>query len=296
MKILVYAVVLMLITTELSAQGFLNRIKEKAIESATRKTEERIERKIDEKIDESLDSTESSLKSNQSGENQQDPSASILGKMFGGGGDVKLLDNYEFDANFVIETSLLEKDKITNLSTMKMHVPKDGQYFGMELVDEKKKDNPVMIFDFGQMAMITLTKTDEKSGFAMVIKLDEELIADSDPTKDEKVIITKQPGTKTILGYTCENYIIEHDGSITDAWITKDIKFNPAKALKALASQQKKSNPYKGIPDGFALESVTTIKGEKTQSVYKVKQINLNSKSNISTEGYQMMNLGNFGR
>jgi hypothetical protein len=307
MKLFILLCAFALIATDASAQGFLNKLKEKAVESATRKTEERIEKKIDEKIDEGLDETEESLKSKEGSQKQdEDPDAAtarMMSKMFGGGADVKLPENYNFDGSFTMETATVQGDKSKIEAKMILHLDKSGENVGMEILetDGKKTDEKgktFIVFDSELKSMITLTQSGN-SGMAMVMSLDGvEGLADSlVDDKMEKFKINKTGKTKSILGYNCENYIIETEDGTTDAWISNEINMSTFKAFNFMQAQQKKkSSAYGAIKNGFVLEALTTLKGEKTKSSMKVTEVNLNKKSSISTKGYTVMNLGNMGR
>ena len=145
MKLFIILCAMALITTDASAQGFLNKLKNKAIESATKKTEERIEKKMDEKIDEGLDEAEDSMKSNQESTKQDEDSdaaaARMMSKMFGGGADVKLPENYNFDGYFAMETETVQGDKRKLNTKMKMHLDKSGDNVGMEIIEADGKKN-----------------------------------------------------------------------------------------------------------------------------------------------------------
>ncbi|PKL86344.1 MAG: hypothetical protein CVV22_02420 [Ignavibacteriae bacterium HGW-Ignavibacteriae-1] len=307
MKLFIILCAMALITTDASAQGFLNKLKNKAIESATKKTEERIEKKMDEKIDEGLDEAEDSMKSNQESTKQDEDSdaaaARMMSKMFGGGADVKLPENYNFDGYFAMETETVQGDKRKLNTKMKMHLDKSGDNVGMEIIeaDGKKMDEKAksfMIFDNELKSMVTLTQSGDMN-MAMIMNL--EGFADmADSLVEEKsdnVKINKTGKTKSILGYNCDNYIIESEDGTTDAWISHEIKMSTFKAFQFLQSQQKKKNsPYSSVRDGFVLEAETTLKGEKDKTVMRVTEVNLNKKTNISTKGYTVMNLGNMGK
>lgn len=307
MKLLILLCAFALITTDACAQGFLNKLKEKAVESATKKTEERIEKKMDEKIDEGLDEAEDSMENKEESKKQdEDPDAAtarMMSKMFGGGGDVKLPENYNFDGSFSMETATVSGDKSKIEAKMIMHLDKSGDNIGMQMLeaDGKKvdeEDKTFIVFDSELKSMITLTQSGN-SGMALVMSLDGiDGLADSlVDDKMDNLIINKTGKTKSILGYNCDNYIIETEDGTTDAWISHEIKMSTFKAFSFMQAQQKKKNAtYSAIKDGFVLEAETTLKGEKTKSIMRVTELNLNKKSSISTKGYTVMNLGNMGR
>ncbi len=307
MKLFIILCALAFITTDASAQGFLNKLKNKAIESATKKTEERVEKKMDEKIDEGLDEAEDSMKSNQESTKQDEDSdaatARMMSKMFGGSADVKLPEKYNFDGYFALETESVQGDKRKLNAKMIMHLDKSGDNVGMEILeaDGKKMDEKAksfMIFDNDLKSMITLTQSGDMN-MAMIMNLDgfgdmaDSLVEEN----SDNVKINKTGKTKSILGYSCDNYIIESEEGTTDAWISHEIKMSTFKAFQFLQSQQKKKNsPYSSIKDGFVLEAESTMKGEKGKTVMRVTEVNLNKNTSISTKGYTVMNLGNMGK
>lgn len=303
MKYLILIIALAFVCTDASAQGFLNKLKKKAVESATKKTEERIERKMDEKIDESLDGVEDSMKNSEENKNQQqnsDDAAKMMSKMFGGS-DIKLQENYNFDASFAMETESIQGDKKKLEVKMIMHLEKSGNNLGMEVLeaDGKKVDDKgksVMIFDNSSHSMLTLTQSGN-SKIAMVMNLEGmgDLVDSLAEEHENKVKVNKTGKTKNILGYKCENYLIESEDGTTDAWITHDIDISTFQAFQFMQKQQKKKGPYAGIKNGFVLEALTSMKGEKGQTMLRVTEVNMNKKTSISTKGYTVMNLGNMG-
>jgi len=316
MRILIYIMIIAFSASSLSAQGFLERVQKKAAERAARKAEERVDRKIDEKIDKGLDNIENSIdspesKSSQqkSGNDEQDSQAmmKMLSKMTGGESDYKLQDTYDFSGNFLMEMEIFEKEKSSMKTKMRMFLTKDSEYIGMEVdtdaMTEGQMQGAYILFDTPNKSMITFTKTAETGGMALVMSLpdmeDLEEFSDSDDLEDyssENTKIRKTGKTKTILGYSCDNYIIEDDETITDAWVTTSLPFNQYQAFNYMQASNPKaqSGGLAGIPNGFLMEAESTHKKDKMKSVIKMLEVNPNKRTSFSTKGYNVMNMGGF--
>ena len=112
--------------------------------------------------------------------------------------------------------------------------------------------------------------------------------------------ITDLGNNREIDGYSCREYLIEHEEGTTNAWVTNDLNINPAVIMKAMASQmsqRRNSNstqPFYEMP-GLPIESTTVSKNGKETVVthyYDFKIGNNIDKSVFDTAGVNIINMG----
>lgn len=113
--------------------------------------------------------------------------------------------------------------------------------------------------------------------------------------------ITKTGETKTIDGYLCEKIIAETEESKSVMWITKDLGLQYGDLYKIIASGNNGPQAQSGnLPamkemNGFPIEMEVTTKKKAETVTIRIKNISkapINS-ATFSTEGYQIMDMGN---
>jgi hypothetical protein len=93
-----------------------------------------------------------------------------------------------------------------------------------------------MIFDFTHESMIMLNEK-EKSAIVMSSKMMQGAAA-RQTEKAGDVSVTKTGKTKKILGYNCEEYLIQSEKNKSLVWITTEIGIDYAKASRAMGGQK----------------------------------------------------------
>lgn len=113
--------------------------------------------------------------------------------------------------------------------------------------------------------------------------------------------ITRTGETKTIDGYQCEKVIAETEESKSTMWITKDLGLQYGDLYKIIASgnngpQSQNANlPAMKEMNGFPIEMEVTNKKKSETAIIRIKNISKEpiNAAIFSTEGYQMMDMGN---
>lgn len=300
------ALTLLLYASTLCTQA---QIVDRTKERAENKTNNRIDNRIDQGIDKGLDSIENLFKKKnkkkkgakeEAGEdtqNQDKPASqneanANMGSFFGGGGDIE--PNYTFQHAVHVEISSSDKKGESFDQNMMMYSNDDGQQgaFVMSMEAEGAQES-VAIFDFEKKQMITLV---DASGMkmAVVVKMDPSAY----DTSEEEADMTDMPEykktgrSKEILGYTCDEYIMEDEDQTMQMWMSREVVVDIFQAFSAYAVQNQKQPAPTMEPglQGTMMEMTSTSKKHpKEKTTWKVTKIEKNLNANISTEGYRVM-------
>lgn len=157
--------------------------------------------------------------------------------------------------------------------------------FMNEVTNEKTKIRNIL--DYSNNVSIMLNE-DQKTATVMSLKFANKFMKS---VKSDDYVITKTGNTKTILGYNCEEYILESDKIIVHSWVTNEIEMEYSKELQSYISKQfpqiNFTNDDENASKSLTLESHSTNKKkpkEKTdfyiRRIEKVdNQIHLNNYS-----------------
>jgi hypothetical protein len=192
---------------------------------------------------------------------------------------------YNFNSNALVEIQNYKKSGDTDGDAAKVryHFSNDD-YFGTEIqsVDKKGKTTEsfgVNEFNKNQVVSLIINEEGEKTGTVMKIDMQKAIDKQGDTSG---VKITKTGKTKTILTYSCDEYLItDKEGNNTEAWMTSALPFD----MKKLMAGDRSNKSYGGYGDGFMMEMTNTkTNGEKT--TWKVLEVNTNSQKKITTGDY----------
>jgi hypothetical protein len=207
---------------------------------------------------------------------------------------------YSFDAHIQSEISNYKKDgKLDSEMMYDSYVHKTNADYAMEFSDNDAKST--IIFDSKNLAMLILGDNDgEKTGFATSI--DPESFAedmessaeevDTDVDTDVAPYNYKKTGkTKNILGYSCDEYLLEDEYSEVHAWISE-------KLGKEVRKEWLKNSQTFGAMfaqayylNGMVLEYDLFDKENGERTVMLVTKVDLNANHKISTKGYTIMSM-----
>lgn len=200
------------------------------------------------------------------------------------GGKADAQAEYVFNSNVLVELQNYKKDGSTKDEATKVRYHfSDQEYFGTEMVMTNKKGQTTESFgvsEFSKNQIVSLINDNgDKSGTVMKIDLQKQIDKHSDTAN---VKVTKTGKTKTILGYTCEEYIMtDKDGNTTESWMTTALPFD----MKKMMAGNRGGPNYGDYGNGFMMEMTMTEKnGEKT--TWKVLEVNLTSTKKILTADY----------
>lgn len=184
-----------------------------------------------------------------------------------------------------------------------------GQRITYEMDDPSKpeKEKTTMTFYYGENAMMsvvadqdlsmiynfrseTMTTVDEKAKTATTMSA-RWLNREVEKAAATDVTITKTGQTKTILGYTCEEYIIQDAKSKAVCWITTGITVDYTKFLQ-VAGKNSMSKTYTEHFDGEGISMEITTYDKKGQPNSHTIMTEYKEETTVkSLEGYEEMSL-----
>jgi hypothetical protein len=185
------------------------------------------------------------------------------------------------------------------------YLSKNDQYTGMEFSAEsskKSKEKTVMIFDFKNNATIMLVENEEgKSSMAfgldwqkMIEGVDDmSLEEDADePVDFEDFKFEKTGNTKTILGFSCEEYMAKNEEVEAFYWIST----SPIEGLETFLgrnssfishrTQSHNQQYFNNLPEGSMMEMNVVSQKDKSSSSFTMTSIDVDAKNTFIMEAY----------
>ncbi len=223
------------------------------------------------------------------------------------GSDVEVDESYDFSGFATLEiTGVDEKGKPIEPVLFKSYFSENPNITGMEFSENNKKqeDLYVMILDFNRNLSISLFEN-EGQKMRMAFEYNYAQMSAAVPTEDMEepinetdVSFKKTGNSKTILGFDCDEYLIETEENQTNYWVTqKPINGQAsfwAKNNPFLTSKMEENNPglFENLPTGNMLEAYIVSKKDKSVMEMKVLEINENeARSFIMAEYPGMVNI-----
>jgi hypothetical protein len=221
----------------------------------------------------------------------------VMMNTLGLSGNVEYEPAYNFDAHIQMEISNYKKNgKLDNQMLYDSYVQKESADYAMEFSDKESKS--VIIFDTKNSAMVILSNSDgEKTGFATTIDaeaLTEEAEAyeEEDSASEPYPYNYKKTGkTKNILGYSCDEYLVEDEATEVHMWVSEKLGkemrkewMNNTQTFGAMFTQAYALN-------GMVLEYNFLDKEDGDKTIMQVTKIDLNHKHKVSTDGYNIMSM-----
>jgi len=213
---------------------------------------------------------------------------------FGLSGNVDYESTYTFDAYIKMEVSEFKKnEQLKEKVIYNSYYTKDAINYAMVFQD--KRDKSTIIFDSKNSAMLMLTDSDgEKTGIA--IGIDPETMAEQTEEYDDELETdpykTNKTGrTKTILGYSCDEYLVEDENSEARMWVSE--KLGKQVRREMLNNKQTFGGAfyYAAYVNGMVMEYDLQDKEDGERTVMLVTDINLNQSHSISTRSYAVMTM-----
>lgn len=223
--------------------------------------------------------------------------AAVMGAL-GLTGNVDYEESYHFNAYIQMEITTYKKNgKLDEQVIYDNYVHKEDADYAMVFKDEG--DKSTIIFDTKNSAMIILSENDgEKTGFATTI--DPEAMADlaEDYEEDEEVEEVdmnsykpiKTGKTKQILGYSCDEYMVEDEESEVHMWISE--KLGKEMRKEFMSNQQTFGSMFTHAyaMNGMVLE-YDVMEKDGGKSVMQVQKIDMNHSHKVHTNGYTIMSI-----
>lgn len=240
-----------------AARGVQNAVADKAEEEAYKAMQRKLEKQL----------------SGLSGENAESSPVKLdMEKIMAGlGENVPTASQYEFAGYGVMEMNYVdEKGEAQDPTLLKAYMAKETGYTAMEFSDPKDPSSlTTMIFDMNNQATILLMDNQGTKN-SLAYKLDfvatEETATEEDTISLEPKDITveKTGKTKTILGYSCEEYLIKTEDGEGFYWITREpiggytSFWSQNSPFTSSQTQEKYSKQFKNAPEGNFMEMYWT--------------------------------------
>ncbi len=214
-------------------------------------------------------------------------------------GNVDYEPSYNFDAYIQMQISNYKKNgSLDDQVLYDNYVNKTRADYAMVFKDGN--DQSTIIFDTKNSAMLMLTDSDgEKTGFATTI--DPEAMADlaeeyaeeqeEEPTEVDGYNLNKTGKTKDILGYRCEEYLVEDVEAEIHMWVSEELG-------REVRKEWLKNNQTFGAMfmhayalNGMVLEYDLLDKENGKKTIMLVTKIDLNHNHSVNTGGYTVMSM-----
>lgn len=266
---------------DIHAQRLRDRVKKVIFnEPAEAQTED--ESKTEEENDESVESSINNFKNR-----------AVMGAL-GLSDNVAHEEVYHFDAYIQMEiTSYKKNGNLDEQVLYDNYLHKEDADYAMVFKDGK--DQSTIIFDTKNLAMLILSDSDgEKTGFATSV--DSAAMADLANDYEEEEVDTdsyrpmKTGKTKQILGYSCDEYLVEDEETEVHMWVSE-------KLGKEMRKEWMKNQQTFGAMfihayalNGMVLE-YDVIDKDGGKSVMQVQKIDMDHSHSVNTQGYAIMSM-----
>lgn len=307
---------MLIFIADLSAQDVIDRTKD----SATEKTDRRIEDNINEQLDSGLDALEGLFKrKNKKKKSQDEPAETVPAveervqetpdaetEPSDMGFDMsaflkpaKYDDSYSFDIHMVSEmTTINKKGKEENM-TMEFF-KQDGENTAMRVKSAEKGDESMfLILDYGNESMITITEEKgEQQAFAMPMMKaylgTDESYQEMIEENMEDFNLEKTGRTKTILGYSCDEYQITSKDTNGTVWMTEDAGISTMELMGKLMQNNKtlSDTKFSWMQNGLMMESETVDLKSGDTTIQKVTLMDTDADVTFDMDDYNVMGIG----
>jgi NAD kinase len=206
--------------------------------------------------------------------------------------------NYSFDAYVQMEISNYKKNgNLDDQMLYDNYVNKTKADYAMVFKDGG--DQSTIIFDTKNSAMLILTESDgEKTGFATSVDPEamadmvEEYAEEDTEEADLSLYNMKKTGkTKNILGYLCEEYLVEDEENEVRMWVSEKL----GKELRKdwMRNQQTFGAMFMHAYalNGMVLEYDLLDKDNGKKTIMLVTEIDMNHSHSVNTGSYAIMSM-----
>ncbi|HTO35619.1 MAG: hypothetical protein RBR78_02565 [Flavobacteriaceae bacterium] len=273
--------------TTVQAQ-ILKRMKDKVNQSVERTIERKVEQKAEKTtekaMDDILEGNPDKKDSNKQKAGNNNDYLQMAQQMQAGMADATYEKSYVFSSKVV--------SQFENTKGRKTEKSKLTQWYGdnaqMTVTDQDSDSK--MITDFKNKSSVMLNEKD-KTGVAVSMNFMSGIVQQAtdaaEDTEDKPLNFRKTGNTRTIAGYTAEEYMAEDDEMTMRAWFSKKADFGFEKSaenmmqLFGLSNLPKDMNPY-----GTMLRYEGTSKKDKETTVMEVISIE-KTKTTVETSQYK---------
>lgn len=203
----------------------------------------------------------------------------ILSSLLGYNADIKVEESYVINLSSTATYADYTNRKEEHVE-IKMGFGSDCYYAQTHDTDY------LMIYDYNNELMIM---TDHHKKAYQVLPTNSAImktIAKNEDQKNEESSLVKTGKTKSILGYSCDEYTLQDKDTNTVLWITQELSIPGRENFENLAEYHKENEFYNSPYGGYMLSmEAYNKKGDKTSSMI-VNSIDTQVKT-IDLEGYE---------
>ena len=212
-------------------------------------------------------------------------------------GNVEHEEVYNFDAYIQMELSNYKKNgDLDDQVIYDNYLHKEDADYAMVFRD--KGDQSTIIFDSRNSAMLILADSDgEKTGFATSIDpeaLEEELAEVEEEEVEEADLDSYRPmktgRTKTILGYSCDEYMAKDESGEVHMWVSEKLGKEVRKEWMSNKQTFGTMFMHANAMNGAVLE-YDFVDQDGKKSVMLVTKIDLNHSHKVDTRAYTIMSM-----
>lgn len=202
--------------------------------------------------------------------------------------------SYKFDSYVQMEVRDFNKSgKETDYILYDSYVTRDAVNYAM--VYTEKKDQTTIIFDSENNAVLILTESDgEKMGIATEVD-PETMQEEMEEAEEENSILATSPvktgKSKDILGYKCDEYLIEDEEIEAHMWVCEELGRQIRKEMLDQRHTFGSVFLHAAYAKGMVMEYDQILKEDGERTVMKVTDIDLNRTHTISTREYPVMGI-----
>lgn len=290
-------------TSSLSAQGFLKKLTDRAVDRTMQKAEDKLVDELAEKIanqavkpiNRFVDSLFVETYENETGEKYESENSekmsAALASIFG---DVEVPESYSFDYTLEIDVKDYGSKKANE---MKLYVSKDKPYFGMEQYEDDKR--MLIIFDNENQSMVTYDMAKKESMAipinSMMMSAVGQMALEQELDK-QQLEVTKTDDTKKILGYKSKKFLYETVDVDSEVYVSDELPFSWKESFGNMMSQFA-PNFYERNPEydinGMVLEAESKRKKDGKKSEWKVTKIKEKAET-INNSDFNQKSIGDY--
>ena len=301
-----------------SGQKLLRDIKNRAQQKVEDRVEQRANEKVDKEIDKQLDKVEEAIFNDEekksenienkgaSNNNSEERLNNMMKRMGVGGEPVPVESAYAFDNLVQMHVeSFDEKGKKISDGEFITHLSNDSKSMAYEFIsgDMAQPGMGFIIIDAKNNATIILSEENgQKTGLiyglgsflqnAGANNVDDIDFSETPESYLANPNVEKTGRSKTIAGLSCEEYKYTDENTVSNVWITKDLKMNTQDFFSTLFKTAVYSH---GMGWGYMMEATSVNKENGEKSVMEVTKVDKNSNKKVVMSDYQVTNLGSFG-
>jgi hypothetical protein len=210
---------------------------------------------------------------------------------FGVTENAKFDEEYKFDIWIRMQvTDYKKNESVDDQVVYDSYVNKENLDYGIEYTKDDARST--ILFDSGRFALIILSEEDgEKTGFATKFNpsVTEGTANEESGTSDLDLYRTGQ--TKKILGYTCDEYLIDDEDSEVHMWVSEELGKEVSKEMLNNPNAFGASFQYSRSANGMTLEYDLVNKSDGKKTEMLVTGLDLDHRHSISTAGYSIVSM-----